>query len=136
MVKQKNMESIKNNTSSPFKLTFQSSRGAMGGAYENVPTTATYGSNEAVVAAIEGIGKIGGALVSNKMAKKNLEKANKKAEINKITKKTEDKKPTATEVKASDDFSKALTSQIGGSLSEKDKKSRGLSDVNFGVLFP
>ena len=130
------MSIIKNNTSSPFKLTFQSSRGAMGGAYENVPTTATYGSNEAVVAAIEGIGKIGGALVSNKMAKKNLEKANKKAEINKITKKTEDKKPTATEVKASDDFSKAVTSQIGGSLSEKDKKSRGLSDIDFGVLFP
>ena len=69
------MSIIKNNTSSPFKLTFQSSRGSYGGAYENVPTTATYGSNEAVVAAIEGIGKIGGALVSNKMAKKKSRKS-------------------------------------------------------------
>jgi hypothetical protein len=128
------MKSIENSTSSPFKLTFQSSRGERGGAYENVPTTATYGSNEAIVAAIEGVGKIGGALVSNKMAKKNLEKANKKAKINKTTKKTEDKKPTKTETKASEDFSKAISSQVGGSLSEKQKKARGLSDVDFGVI--
>jgi len=128
------MKSIVNNTSSPFKLTFQSSRGAQGGAYENVPTTATYGSNEAIVEAIAGIGKIGGALVSNKMAKKEAAKVEEKAKINKTTKKTEDKKPTEIEVKAGEDFSKAVSNQIGGSLSEKNKKARGLSDIDFGVI--
>ena len=73
------MSIIKNNTSSPFRLTFQSSRGAQGGAYENVPTTATYGSNEAIVEAIAGIGKVAGGLVAQKMAKKDADKVDKKA---------------------------------------------------------
>ena len=128
------MSIIKNNTSSPFRLTFQSSRGAQGGAYENVPTTATYGSNEAIVEAIAGIGKVAGGLVAQKMAKKDAAKVDKEAKINKLEKKQNEKKPTNTETKASEDFSKAISSQIGGSLSDEQKKARGLSDVDFGVI--
>ena len=128
------MSIIKNNTSSPFRLTFQSSRGAQGGAYENVPTTATYGSNEAIVEAIAGIGKVAGGLVAQKMAKKDAAKVDKEAKINKLEKEQNEKKPTNTETKASEDFSKAISSQIGGSLSDEQKKARGLSDVDFGVI--
>jgi hypothetical protein len=125
------MKSIVNNTSSPFKLTFQSSRGAQGGAYENVPTTATYGSNEATVEAIAGIGKVAGSLIKAERANEEADKIDTKAKINKITKKTEDKKPTDIEVKSGEDFSKAISDQIGGSISDKSKKARGLSDIDF-----
>lgn len=128
------MSLIKQNTSSPFRLTFQSSRGAQGGAYENVPTTATYGSNDTVVEAIAGIGKVAGGLIESKMAKKDAAKVDKEAKINKLEKEQNEKKPTNTETKASEDFSKAISSQIGGSLSDEQKKARGLSDVDFGVI--
>ena len=80
------MKSIVNNTGSPFKLTFQSSRGGQGGAYENVSTTATYGSNEAMVEAISGIGKVAGGLIKQGRAKKDAAKVDKKAKINKLEK--------------------------------------------------
>jgi hypothetical protein len=54
------------------------------GAYENVNTEATHGSNESIVAAIEGIGKVAGGLVEQKMAKKDADKVDKKAKINKF----------------------------------------------------
>ena len=39
------------------------------GAYENVNTEATHGSNESIVAAIEGIGKVAGGLIEQERAK-------------------------------------------------------------------
>ena len=39
------------------------------GAYENVNTEATHGSNESIVAAIEGIGKVTGGIIEQERAK-------------------------------------------------------------------
>ncbi len=61
------------------------------GAYENVNTGATHGSNESIVAAIEGIGKVAGGLVEQKMAKKDAAKVDKKAKINKLEKEQDEK---------------------------------------------
>ena len=61
------------------------------GAYENVNTEATHGSNESIVAAIEGIGKVAGGFVEQKMAKKDAAEVNKKAKINKLEKKQDEK---------------------------------------------
>ena len=136
------MKSIVNNTGSPFKLTFQSSRGGQGGAYENVPTTATYGSNEAMVEAIAGIGKVAGGLIKQKMAKKELDKLSKtQAEVNKTTPKTvdEDKDttkvntPTAKETKAGKDFNAAVFNQIGGDV-RKGTDQRKVSDIDFSII--
>ena len=136
------MKSIVNNTGSPFKLTFQSSRGAQGGAYENVPTTATYGSNEAMVEALAGIGKVAGGLVEQKMAKKELDKLSKtQAEVNKTTPKTVEKPkdttevntPTAEEKKAGKDFNAAIFNQIGGD-ERKGTDERKLSDIDFSII--
>ena len=140
--KNKNMKSIVNSTGSPFKLTFQSSRGAQGGAYENVPTTATYGSNEAMVEALAGIGKVAGGLVEQKMAKKELDKLSKtQAEVNKTTPKTVEKPkdttevntPTAEEKKAGKDFNAAIFNQIGGD-ERKGTDERKLSDIDFSII--
>jgi len=133
------MSLIKKNTSSPFRLTFQSSRGAQGGAYENVPTTATYGSNEAVVEAIAGIGKVAGGLVSQKMAKKDAAKVDKKAKINKLEK--EQKETIQRKISnASGDLEQDVKSGLPTSqddfglaeipqprLSNREKKARGIS---------
>ena len=133
------MSLIKENTSSPFRLTFQSSRGAQGGAYENVPTTATYGSNEAIVEAIAGIGKVAGGLVAQKMAKKDAAKVDKKAKINKFEQKQ--KKEIARKISsASDNLEKDVKSGLPTSqedfglaeitqpkLSNREKKARGIS---------
>jgi len=136
------MKSIVNNTGSPFKLTFQSSRGGQGGAYENVPTTATYGSNEAMVEAIAGIGKVAGGLIKQKMAKKELDKLSKtQAEVNKTTPKTVEKPkdttevntPTAEEKKAGKDFNAAIFNQIGGD-ERKGTDERKLSDIDFSII--
>ena len=133
------MSLIKKNTSSPFRLTFQSSRGAQGGAYENVPTTATYGSNEAIVEAIAGIGKVAGGLVAQKMAKKDAAKVDKKAKINKFEQKQ--KKEIARKISSdSDNLEKDVKSGLPTSqedfglaeitqpkLSNREKKARGIS---------
>jgi hypothetical protein len=133
------MSLIKKNTSSPFRLTFQSSRGAQGGAYENVPTTATYGSNEATVEAIAGIGKVAGGLVSQKMAKKDAAKVDKKAKINKLEK--EQKETIQRKISnASGDLEQDVKSGLPTSqddfglaeipqpkLSNREKKARGIS---------
>jgi len=133
------MSLIKKNTSSPFRLTFQSSRAAQGGAYENVPTTATYGSNEAVVEAIAGIGKVAGGLVSQKMAKKDAAKVDKKAKINKLEK--EQKETIQRKISnASGDLEQDVKSGLPTSqddfglaeipqpkLSNREKKARGIS---------
>ncbi len=133
------MSLIKENTSSPFRLTFQSSRGAQGGAYENVPTTATYGSNEAIVEAIAGIGKVAGGLVAQKMAKKDAAKVDKKAKINKFEQKQ--KKEIARKISSdSDNLEKDVKSGLPTSqedfglaeitqpkLSNREKKARGIS---------
>ena len=133
------MSLIKENTSSPFRLTFQSSRGAQGGAYENVPTTATYGSNEAIVEAIAGIGKVAGGLVAQKMAKKDAAKVDKKAKINKFEQKQ--KKEIGRKISsASDNLEKDVKSGLPTSqedfglaeitqpkLSNREKKARGIS---------
>jgi len=140
------MKSIVNNTGSPFKLTFQSSRGGQGGAYENVPTTATYGSNEAMVEAIAGIGKVAGGLIKQKMAKKELDKLSKtQAEVNKTTPKTDEKDkdaarpktPTAEEIKAGDDFNNAIFyNPMTGIINDKRKGTdeRKLSDIDFSII--
>ena len=136
------MKSIVNNTGSPFKLTFQSSRGGQGGAYENVPTTATYGSNEAMVEAIAGIGKVAGGLIKQGRAKKELDKLSKtQAEVNKTTPKTDDKDkdatkvdtPTAEETKAGKDFNAAVFNQIGGDV-RKGTDQRKVSDIDFSII--
>lgn len=133
------MSLIKQNTSSPFRLTFQSSRGAQGGAYENVPTTATYGSNEAVVEAIAGIGQVAGGLIESKMAKKDAAKVDKKAKINKFEQKQE--KEIGKKISsASDNLEKDVKSGLSTSqedfglaeitqpkLSNREKKARGIS---------
>ena len=133
------MSLIKKNTSSPFRLTFQSSRGAQGVAYENVPTTATYGSNEAIVEAIAGIGKVAGGLVAQKMAKKDAAKVDKKAKINKFEQKQ--KKEIARKISSdSDNLEKDVKSGLPTSqedfglaeitqpkLSNREKKARGIS---------
>ena len=132
------MSIIKNNTSSPFRLTFQSSRGIQGGAYENVPTTATYGSNEAIVEAIAGIGKVAGGLVAQKMAKKDAAKVDKEAKINKLEKEqneTIQRKISNTGDLEQDVISGLPTSQDDfglaeipqPSLSNREKKARGIS---------
>ena len=137
--KNKNMKSIVNNTGSPFKLTFQSSRGGQGGAYENVPTTATYGSNEAMVEAISGIGKVAGGLIKQGRAKKDAAKVDKKAKINKLEKEQKEtiqrKISNASgnleqDVKSGlptfqDDFGLAEIPQPR--LSNREKKARGIS---------
>ena len=136
------MKSIVNSTGSPFKLTFQSSRGAQGGAYENVPTTATYGSNEAMVEAIAGIGKVAGGLIKQKMAKKELDKLSKtQAEVNKTTPKTVEKPkdttevntPTAEEKKAGKDFNAAIFYQRWCD-ERKGTDERKLSDIDFSII--
>ena len=136
------MKSIVNNTGSPFKLTFQSSRGGQGGAYENVPTTATYGSNEAMVEAIAGIGKVAGGLIKQGRAKKELDELSKtQAEVNKTTPKTDDKDkdatkvdtPTAEETKAGKDFNAAVFNQIGGDV-RKGTDQRKVSDIDFSII--
>ena len=136
------MKSIVNSTGSPFKLTFQSSRGAQGGAYENVPTTATYGSNEAMVEAIAGIGKVAGGLIKQKMAKKELDKLSKtQAEVNKTTPKTVEKPkdttevntPTAEEKKAGKDFNAAIFNQRWCD-ERKGTDERKLSDIDFSII--
>jgi hypothetical protein len=133
------MSLIKQNTSSPFRLTFQSSRAAQGGAYENVPTTATYGSNEAVVEAIAGIGQVAGGLIESKMAKKDAAKVDKKAKINKF--KPEQKKTIGQKISsASDNLEEDVKSGLSTSqedfglaeitqpkLSNREKKARGIS---------
>ena len=144
--KNKNMKSIVNNTGSPFKLTFQSSRGGQGGAYENVPTTATYGSNEAMVEAISGIGKVAGGLIKQGRAKKELDKLSKtQAEVNKTTPKTVDKDedtprvitPTAEETEeteASEDSDDAIFyNPTTGVIRDKRKGTdeRKISDIGF-----
>lgn len=81
------MSIIKNNTSSPFRMKYSSPVSRV--SYEFPSTEATYGSNEGVVAAISGIGKIAGAAITAKKAKKGLEEAESlKADVNKTKKKT------------------------------------------------
>jgi len=141
------MKSITSNTGSPFKLTFQSSRGGQGGAYENVPTTATYGSNEAMVEAIAGIGKVAGGLIKQKMAKKELDKLSKtQAEVNKTTPKTVDKDkdtpraitPTAEQnKKADEDLTNAIFyNPMTGVINDKRKGTpeRKVSDIDFSII--
>ena len=133
------MSLIKQNTGSPFRLTFQSSRAAQGGAYENVPTTATYGSNEAVVEAIAGIGQVAGGLIESKMAKKDAAKVDKKAKINKLEQKQ--KKEIGRKISSSsDNLEEDVKSGLSTSqkdfglaeitqpkLSNREKKARGIS---------
>jgi hypothetical protein len=132
------MSIIKNNTSSPFRITFQSSR-TPGGAYENVPTTATYGSNAAVVEAIAGIGKIAGAAIESDIAKKEEAKLNKEAKINKLESKQKEKINRSVseantslqqDVKAGLPTSKSdfgLAEIPQPKLSNREKKARGIS---------
>jgi len=109
------------------------------GAYENVNTEATHGSNESIVAAIEGIGKVTGGLVEQKMAKKDAAKVDKKAKINKF--KQEQKKTIGQKISSDmssfeedsvaglptsqDDFGLAEIPQPR--LSNREKKARGIS---------
>jgi len=132
------MSIIKNNTSSPFRLTFQSSRGAQGGAYENVSTEATHPSNEWAVEAIAGIGKVAGGIIGNKMAKKDAAKVDQKAKIEKLEKEqneTIQRKISNTGDLEQDVISGLPTSQDDfglaeipqPSLSNREKKARGIS---------
>jgi hypothetical protein len=132
------MSIIKNNTSSPFRLTFQSSRGAQGGAYENVSTEATHPSNEWAVEAIAGIGKVAGGIIGNKMAKKDAAKVDEKAKIEKLEKEqneTIQRKISKTGDLEQDVISGLPTSQDDfglaeipqPSLSNREKKARGIS---------
>jgi hypothetical protein len=132
------MSIIKNNTSSPFRLTFQSSRGAQGGAYENVSTEATHPSNEWAVEAIAGIGKVAGGIIGNKMAKKDAAKVDEKAKIEKLEKEqneTIQRKISNTGDLEQDVISGLPTSQDDfglaeipqPSLSNREKKARGIS---------
>jgi len=76
------MSIIKNNTSSPFKMKYSSPVNQV--SYEFPSTEATYGSNEGVVAAISGIGKIAGQAIEAKRAGEDLAEAEGlKADINK-----------------------------------------------------
>jgi len=109
------------------------------GAYENVNTGATHGSNESIVAAIEGIGKVAGGLVEQKMAKKDADKLDKKAKINKF--KSEQKKTIGQKI--SSDMSSFEEDSVAGlttsqkdfglnkipelKLSNREKKARGIS---------
>ena len=132
------MSIIKNNTSSPFRLTFQSSRGAQGGAYENVSTEATHPSNEWAVEAIAGIGKVAGGIIGNKMAKKDAAKVDEKAKIEKLEKEqneTIQRKISNTGDLEQDVISGLPTSQDDFGLAEipqpslanREKKARGIS---------
>ena len=88
------MKSIKNNTSTPFKMKYSSPISATAAqvSYEFPSTEATYGSNEGVVAAISGIGKIAGQAIKAGRAGEDLAEAEGlKADINK-TKKASDLK--------------------------------------------
>ena len=88
------MSIIKNNTSSPFKMKYSSPINATATqvSYEFPSTEATYGSNEGVVAAISGIGKIAGQAIKAGRAGEDLAEAEGlKADINK-TKKASDLK--------------------------------------------
>jgi len=109
------------------------------GAYENVNTGATHGSNESIVAAIEGIGKVAGGLVEQKMAKKDADKLDKKAKINKF--KSEQNKTIGQKI--SSDMSSFEEDSVAGlttsqkdfglnkipelKLSNREKKARGIS---------
>jgi len=109
------------------------------GAYENVNTEATHGSNESIVAAIEGIGKVAGGLVEQKMAKKDADKLDKKAKINKF--KSEQNKTIGQKI--SSDMSSFEEDSVAGlttsqkdfglnkipelKLSNREKKARGIS---------
>jgi len=109
------------------------------GAYENVNTGATHGSNESIVAAIEGIGKVAGGLVEQKMAKKDADKLDKKAKINKF--KSEQNKTIGQNI--SSDMSSFEEDSVAGlttsqkdfglnkipelKLSNREKKARGIS---------
>ena len=109
------------------------------GAYENVNTEATHGSNESIVAAIEGIGKVTGGLVEQKMAKKDAAKVDKKAKINKF--KQEQKKTIGQKI--SSDMSSFEEDSVAGlatsqknfglnktpeiKLSNREKKAKGIS---------
>jgi len=109
------------------------------GAYENVNTEATHGSNESIVAAIEGIGKVAGGLVEQKMAKKDADKLDKKAKINKF--KSEQNKTIGQNI--SSDMSSFEEDSVAGlttsqkdfglnkipelKLSNREKKARGIS---------
>jgi hypothetical protein len=109
------------------------------GAYENVKTEATHGSNESIVAAIEGIGKVAGGLVEQKMAKKDADKVDKKAKINKF--KSEQKGTIGQKI--SSDMSSFEEDSVAGlatsqknfglnkipeiKLSNREKKAKGIS---------
>ncbi len=82
------MKSIKNNTSSPFKMKYSSPVNQV--SYEFPSTEATHGSNEGVVAAISGIGKIAGQAIKAEKAGEDLAEAEGlKADINKTKKSSE-----------------------------------------------
>lgn len=84
------MKSIKNNTSSPFKMKYSSPLNQV--SYEFPSTESTHASNEGVVAAISGIGKIAGQAIAAGRAGEDLAEAEGlKADINK-TKKASDTK--------------------------------------------
>ncbi len=88
------MKSIKNNTSSPFKMKYSSplNQTAAQVSYEFPSTQSTHASNEGVVAAISGIGKIAGQAIAAGRAGEDLAEAEGiKADINK-TKKASDTK--------------------------------------------
>jgi hypothetical protein len=130
--------------SSPFQKSFSaksplSQAKQYVGAYENVNTEATHGSNESIVAAIEGIGKVAGGLVEQKMAKKDADKLEKKAKINKF--KPEQEKTIGQKI--SSDMSSFEEDSVAGlttsqkdfglnkipelKLSNREKKARGIS---------
>ena len=132
------MSIIKNNTSSPFRLTFQSSRGAQGGAYENVSTEATHPGNEWAVQAIDGIGKVTGGIIESERAKEEAAKVDEKAKIEKLEKEqneTIQRKISNTGDLEQDVISGLPTSQDDfglaeipqPSLSNREKKARGIS---------
>ncbi len=81
------MSIIKNNTGSPFRMKYSSPISQV--SYEFPSTQATYGSNEGVVAAISGIGKIAGQAIKAGREGEALEEAESiKANINKTKEKT------------------------------------------------
>jgi len=81
------MSIIKNNTGSPFRMKYSSPISQV--SYEFPSTEATYGSNEGVVAAISGIGKIAGQAIKAGREGEALEEAESiKANINKTKEKT------------------------------------------------
>jgi hypothetical protein len=130
--------------SSPFQKSFSaksplSQSKQYVGAYENVSTEATHGSNEAIVEAIAGIGKVAGQIAGSEMAKKDADKLEKKAKINKF--KPEQKKTIGQKI--SSDMSSFEEDSVAGlttsqkdfglnkipelKLSNREKKARGIS---------